>query len=226
MEPTGRDHSQPLPRGPVGHWEDEIIASRSMSRPLPGTMHNISADVREEKRQAQRAPERPEPTWDDDYRWGWTDQEVLTLSGAINALVGAAIGGLVGAAVWVGIVVATGLTLPYLTVLVGLLAGIGARLALEQTRPWSLGLFAALGAAVAYVAAQYGLFDVALVRQGTATGWFALSPVHFISVYVDYIIGVADDVNTALGQSGTHPVEPVFLLICMGVCWALVLRRK
>ena len=199
-----------------------------MSEVSVGTTKNIDTDARGGKRRAERAPqsfERPEPTWDD-YRWGRTDQETLSLSGAFNALVGAAIGGMLGGVVWVGVAIATGLTLPYWAVLVGLLAGIGARFALEQTRPWSLGAFAALGAALAYVAAQYGLFDAALVRQGTAASWFPLSPLHFPRVYVDYVIGVADDVTTALGQSGTHPLEPVFLLVCMGVCWALVLRRK
>jgi hypothetical protein len=196
---------------------------------LPGPARSNAAEARDEKRRSgyqAQTTEQPEPDWGDDYHWGWSDQETLSLSGIFNALVGAAIGGLPGAVAWVVLVAFTRLTLPYLAVLVGLMAGIGARFALEQTRPWSLGFFAALGSALAYIAAQYALFDAALVRQGTATGWFPLSPLHFPQVYVDYVIGVTNDVTTALGQSGTHPVEPVYLLICMGVCWALVLRRK
>jgi hypothetical protein len=185
---------------------------------------------RKGERAAQQSEQQAELVWDEDTPWGWVQPESLSLSAATNAFLGAAIGGVVGGAIWVVAVAVTGFSLPYLTVVVGLLAGLGARFALVQTRPRILGLFGAAGAALAYLMTQYGLLDYALaqaqIRQGLFTTWFPLSPLRFPQVYIDYVIGVSDDVTHALGLSGEHPLEFGLLLACMAVCWAMLLRRK
>jgi hypothetical protein len=171
--------------------------------------------------------EYPELTWDDTSdHWGWTEPDELTLSASTNAILGGAVGGLLGGVIWVVAVAVTGLDMPYLTVAVGLLAGVGARFALAQTRPWIIGAFGALGTALAYVVTQYGLFDYALVRDGYSTGLFALSPLRFPQVYIDYVTGGTDDVMKSLGFSGQHPLEFGTLLACMALCWLILLRRK
>jgi hypothetical protein len=177
---------------------------------------------------APQQPEwRPETTWDDENAyWGWREPDSLSLSAMTNAVLGAAIGGVLGGAGWVVAVAVTGLDLPYLAVLVGLLAGLGARFALVQTRPWIIGAFGAVGAALAFVITQYGLFDYALIRQGLSASWVAISPLRFPQVYIDYVIGVSDDVTHSLGFSGGHPLDMALLLACMTVCWAVLLRRK
>lgn len=186
-----------------------------------------------EKAARQRAPERvPSASyslWEED-RPEWHEPEFLTLSGMLNALIGAAIGALFGAMIWVGVTFATGRSLPYLVVVVGLLAGLGARFTLEQTRPWSLWIFAAIGTLLGFVVAQYGLFDYALaaqqLHQGIFSSWFPLSPLQFIGVYWDYLINVADAVNSQLGQLGPHPYAFVEMLACVAICWLLLIRRK
>ena len=168
--------------------------------------------------------------WEDERHPMWDEPELLTLSGMVNALIGAAIGALFGGMVWVGVTFVTGMPLPYLTVVVGLLAGLGARFTLEQTRPWSLGIFAAIGALLGFVVAQYGLFDYALAaqqaHQGLFSTWFPLSPLQFIGVYWDYLINVADPVNSKLGQLGPHPAAFVEMLACVAMCWCLLILRK
>lgn len=169
---------------------------------------------------------RPEPVWDESEHWGWSEPDELSLSAVTNAILGGAIGGVLGGAVWVAAVVLTGFSLPYLTVVVGLLAGMGARFTLVQTRPWIIGAFGALGAGLAFVVTQYALFDYALIQRGLSDGLFPLSPLRFPQVYIDYVVGVADDVNHTLGFSGQHPLDMALLLACMLVCWAVLLRRK
>lgn len=180
-------------------------------------------------RAQDRAPAASYALWDED-RPAWDEPEFLTLSGMLNALLGATIGGLFGAMVWVGITFALARPLPYLTVVVGLLAGLGARFTLEQTRPWSLGIFAAIGALLGFVIAQYGLFDYALAseqaRQGIFSSWFPLSPLQFLGVYWDYLIDVADTINSQLGQTGPHQEAFVEMIACVAVCWSLLIRRK
>jgi len=195
------------------------MADMSAAGPPPETR-------RRGKGAPQKIEQRPEPIWDESEHWGWSEPDELSLSAATNAILGGAIGGVLGGAVWVAVVVLTGLSLPYLTVVVGLLAGLGARFALVQTRPWIIGAFGALGAALAFVVTQYALFDYALIQKGPSTGLFPLSPLHFPQVYIDYVIGVADDVNHTLGFSGQHPLDMALLLACMIVCWAVLLRRK
>lgn len=181
------------------------------------------------QRPQERASSASYSLWDDE-RPAWDEPEFLTLSGMVNALIGATIGALFGGMVWVGVTFVTGMPLPYLTVVVGLLAGLGARFTLEQTRPWSLGIFAAIGALLGFVVAQYGLFDYALAsqqaRQGLFSSWFPLSPLQFIGVYWDYLINVADAVNSKLGQLGPHPSAFVEMLVCVAMCWCLLILRK
>ena len=93
------------------------------------------------------------------------------------------------AAIWVAAVVLTGFSMPYLTIAVGLLAGLGARMALEQTRPWIIGAFGAIGAALAFLVTQYALFDATLSFARITLGLFALSPLRFPQVYIDYVTG-------------------------------------
>jgi hypothetical protein len=216
--PPGRARSGAIPRGgPPRGWEDEPLAD------LPG------ADARpgpEKQRAARQVEPRPELTWDESDHWGWSEPDQLSLSAATNAILGGAIGGALGGAAWVAAVVVTGFSMPYLVVLVGLLAGLGARMALVQTRPWIIGAFGAVGAALAFLTTQYALFDYALIRQGLATGLFALSPLRFPQVYIDYVIGVSDDITKALGFSGQHPLDMGLLLAAMTLCWLLLLRRK
>jgi hypothetical protein len=210
-----------------------MMSTRRSSGALPESFPD-DASFRAGQRAAKSAPKTAERqfdvTWEDDYRWGSVDKEVLSLSAAINAALGGVVGGVLGGAAWMAAVVVTGLSLPYLAVLVGLLAGLGARFALEQTRPWTLGIFGALGAALAYVLTQYGLLDYALAQamaqQGQFTGWFPLSPLHFPQVYLDYVIGVSDDVTSVLGQPGSHSLEIGFVMVCMAACWIMLLRRK
>ncbi len=196
------------------------------SGPLP-EVGRRSGDLRGSEAAPKQNERRAELVWDEDERWGWnTDPEELTLSSATNAVLGGAIGGVLGGALWVGVVAVTGLSLPYLAVVVGLLAGVGARFALEQTRPWSIGLFGAAGAALGFLVTQYALFDYALIHQGLATGLFALSPLRFPQVYIDYVTGVSDDITRSLGFTGEHPLDMGLLLLCMGLCWLVLLRRK
>lgn len=189
-----------------------------------------AGDARSENRKGGSAPpkieRRLEPTWEEEDRWGWSEPDELTLSAIINAVLGGAIGGVLGGAVWVAAVVLTGLSLPYLTVVVGLLAGFGARFALVQTRPWIIGAFGAVGAALAFLLTQYALFDYALIRQGSASGLFALSPLAFPQVYIDYVIGGSDDILKTLGFSGQHPLDMGLVLACMAACWLVLLSRK
>ena len=254
LRPPARPATGPIQ--PQGNWNAAASdappygppAERGASRPLP--QHGYEEEYRRPpaappekevveppypsgKAARQRAQERaPGPSYSlwDEERPEWDEPEFLTLSGMLNALIGATIGGLFGGMIWVGVTFATGLSLPYLTVVVGLLAGLGARFTLEQTRPWSLGIFAAIGALLGFVIAQYGLFDYALateqVRQGLFSSWFPLSPLQFIGVYWDYLINVADAVNSKLGQLGPHPEAFVEMLVCMAVCWSLLIRRK
>ena len=214
---TGRAEGKSASALPVGPLKKEVIEPPYPPEKAP-------------RQPAQeRAPVASYSVWDDE-RPEWDEPEFLTLSGMLNALIGATIGGLFGGMIWVGVTFATGLSLPYLTVVVGLLAGLGARFTLEQTRPWSLGIFAAIGALLGFVIAQYGLFDYALAseqaRQGLFSSWFPLSPLQFIGVYWDYLINVADDVNSKLGQLGPHPYAFVQMLACVAVCWGLLIRRK
>jgi hypothetical protein len=181
---------------------------------------------RGEARALKQVQPPPEPTWDESDHWGWSEPDELTVSSATNAILGGAIGGVLGGALWVGAVVLTGFSLPYLTVVVGLLGGLGARMALVQTRPWIIGAFGAAGAAVAFLATQYALFDYALIRQGLASGLFALSPLRFPQVYIDYVTGGSDDVTQALGFTGQHPLDMGLLLVCMTACWLVLLARK
>ncbi len=169
---------------------------------------------------------RSEPVWDESDYWGWKEPDELSLSAATNAVLGGTFGGVLGGVVWVVAVAVTGLDLPYLTVLVGLVAGLGARFVLAQTRPWSIGAFGAVGAALAYVVTQYGLFDYALVSRGFSGGWFPLSPLRFPQVYIEYVTGGANEVTRALGVSGNHPLEMALLLACMAICWVILLPRK
>src|SRR5579871_3157 len=213
----------PPPQAPRG-WEDAGAA------PVP-EFRQQSGDFRAGNRRDEVAPKqierRAEPVWDDDERWSLNrDPDALTLSAMTNAILGGAIGGVLGGALWVGAVVVTGLSMPYLAVVVGLLAGVGARMALEQTRPWIIGAFGALGAALAFLVTQYALFDYGLIHQGLATGLFALSPLRFPQVYIDYVTGVSDDVTHSLGFSGEHPLDMGVLLACMTVCWLVLVRRK
>ncbi len=230
--PTMRGGSRSLQRGAPPGWEDEDMPELPDEPPLE--RRRSDPRLRDESYDPARAPSKSTRAattlWDEEERWGATDPEPLSLSAATSAVLGGAAGGLLGGVVWLVAAVLTGFSLPYLTVLVGFTAGLGARFALVQTRPWMLGLFGALGAAVAYLVAQYGLIDYALAQHmaqlGQFTSWFPLSPLHFPQVYLDYVIGVADDVNTPLGRASTHPLEPLLMLVCMAVCWALLLRRK
>ncbi len=223
----GRPNSGPMPpaRPPQEEWNEQEPEEAPYDLP-PG----------KQTQQRQRAPEpdervQPPPLWDDDLFQGWEAAPSLGVSSALNALLGAGLAGLFGGLFWLAVTVVTGLTLPYLALLVGLLAGLGARLALVQTRPWSIGLFAALGTLLAFVAAQYGLFDYALAaqqaHQGLFNNWFPLSPVHFLSVYWDYVIGVADEVNKQLGYTATtHPQAMLQALVAVAACWCLLIRQK
>ena len=175
---------------------------------------------------AQKFEPRQELTWDERENWGWREPEEVTITAATNAILGGAIGGVLGGAIWVAAVVLTGFSMPYLTIAVGLLAGLGARMALEQTRPWIIGAFGAIGAALAFLVTQYALFDAALIRQGLASGLFALSPLRFPQVYIDYVTGGSDDITQSLGFSGQHPLDMGLLLACITVCWLLLLTRK
>jgi len=230
--PAMRGGAGSLQRGAPPEWEDEDIPVPPGASPMAA--RRSDPRLRNDRRDLESAPPKAAraaaPLWDEDEPWGWSDPEPLSLSAAMSAMLGGAAGGLLGGVVWIVAAVATGFSLPYLTVLVGFTAGLGARFALVQTRPWMLGLFGALGAAVAYLVTQYGLIDYAFAQHmaelGQFTSWFPLSPLHFPQVYLDYVIGVADDVNTPLGRAGTHPLEPLLLLICMAVCWTLLLRRK
>lgn len=220
-----RQTSGPMPpaRQPQEEWDEPEEAPYG---PPPG----------KQTQQRQRAPEpearaQPSSMWDDDLFQGWEAPPSLGVSSALNALLGAALAGLFGGLIWLAITVVTGLSLPALSLLVGLLAGLGARLALVQTRPWSIGLFAALGTLLAFVAAQYGLFDYALAatqaHQGLFNNWFPLSPVRFVSVYWDYVIGVADTVNKQLGYTAnTHPQAMLQALVAVAACWSLLIRQK
>src|SRR5262249_684927 len=129
------------------------------------------ADSRSDQRRSgstlPKYERRLEPTsWDEMDHWGWSEPEDLSVSSVTNAILGGTIGGVLGGAAWVGAEVLTGFSLPYLTVVVGLLAGFGARIALVQTRPWIIGAFGALGAALAFLVTQYALFDYTLIHRG------------------------------------------------------------
>ncbi len=186
---------------------------------------------REKRRQAEREEKLAQfyspSLWEDE------EQQVelsLTLAASLNALLGAAIGGLAGGVLWIALVVLTHQDLPYLTVLVGLLSGLGARAALYETRPLRLGIFAALGAGGAFVLTQYGLLDYALAeaqRQNNLfTSWFPLSLTEFPRVYWDYVTGLPDTVTQAMGQAGAHSLHPLGLLAAMALAWGLLLWRK
>ncbi len=224
-----RATSGAVPRGGLPlDWEAGPVADLPDAG-LPTAQGEQGGDVRGGKRGGEAAPQiarRPELIWDESDHWGWREPDELSLSAATNAVLGGAFGGVLGGAIWVVAVALTGLSLPYLTVVVGLLAGLGARFALAQTRPWILGAFGAVGAALAYLLTQYGLFDYALVREGFTEGLFALAPLSFPQVYIDYVTGGSDDALRALGVSGQHPLEMGLLLACMAVCWAILLRRK
>ena len=223
----GRGASRPMPQnGWDNQYRQPLDASQEQEvvEPPPHPPEKAARS-----RTPERAPSMSYAVWDDE-RPEWDEPEFLTLSGMVNALIGAAIGGLFGAMIWVGVTFAFGRPFPYLTVVVGLLAGLGARFTLEQTRPWSLGIFAAIGALLGFVVAQYGLFDYALAaaqaRQGIFSSWFPLSPLQFLGVYWDYLINVADEINSQLGQLGPHPEAYVEMLACVAVCWSLLIRKK
>jgi hypothetical protein len=228
--PEARQPSRPIssPRG----W-DEGRASGPLDLAGGGWAeeqdYRDKGEPRVERRQGEsprpKFERRLEPNWDEEERWGWSEPEDLTLSAVTNAVLGAAIGGVLGGAVWVGAEVLTEFSLPYLTVVVGLLAGFGARFALVQTRPWILGAFGAVGAALAFLLTQYALFDYALFNRGYG-GLFALSPLSFPQVYLNYVTGGADPVLKELGFSGTHPLDMGLLLACMAACWLVLLSRK
>jgi hypothetical protein len=223
----GRTNSGSMPqtRPPQQEWDEQELEEAPPG--LPSS---------KQPQQRQRGPVTAERdpralAWDDALFQGWETPPSLGVSSALNALLGAALGGLLGAVGWLAVTIVTSMTLPYLALLVGLLAGLGARLALVQTRPWSVGLFAALGTLLAFVAAQYGLFDYGLAsqqaHQGLFSNWFPLSPVQFISVYWDYVIGVANEVNKQLGQTAdTHPQAMLQALIAVAACWCLLIRQK
>lgn len=234
---SGRGVSRPMPQNgwdeqygqpPAGRARREVRAAGQPEQETSGPLPYPS-----EKAARQRPQERvsfSSSIWDNEQHPMWDEPELLTLSGMVNALLGATIGALFGGMVWVGVTFVTGMPLPYLTVVVGLLAGLGARFTLEQTRPWSLGIFAAIGALIGFVVAQYGLFDYALAaqqaRQGLFSSWFPLSPLQFIGVYWDYLINVADPINSKLGQLGPHPTAFVEMLACVAMCWCLLILRK
>jgi hypothetical protein len=206
--------SQPLADLPGEGWSAEV-----------GKKGAGSGNRRDEEKARKFEPRR-EPTWDESETWGWSEPEELTITSMTNAILGGTIGGVLGGAIWVAAVVLTGLSMPYLTVAVGLLGGLGARMALVQTRPWIIGAFGAIGAALAFLITQYALFDYGLIHQGLATGLFALSPLRFPQVYLDYVTGGSDDILQSLGYSGQHPLDMGLLLACMTVCWLLLLTRK
>lgn len=216
--PSGRVRSGAIQRGgPPPGWKDGPLADTPGAGARPGP---------EKQRASRQIEPRPEQAWDDSDHWGWSEPEQLSLSSATNAILGGAIGGVLGGAGWVAAVAVTGLSMPYLAVLVGLLAGLGARMALVQTRPWIIGAFGAAGTALAFLITQYALFDYGLIRQGLASGLFALSPLRFPQIYIDYVIGVSDDVTQTLGLSGKHPLDMGLLLAAMTICWLVLLRRK
>ena len=148
---SGRVQSGVTQRGgPPPGWEGAPLADASGAGARPGP---------EKQRIARQIEPRPEPAWDASDHWGWSEPEQLSLSSATNAILGGAIGGVLGGAAWVVAVAVTGLSMPYLAVLVGLLAGLGARIALVQTRPWIIGAFGSAGTALAFLITQYALFD-------------------------------------------------------------------
>ncbi len=184
----------------------------------------------DERRAPEEFEQRSRALWNEDALLGSDEPALLTISAALNAVLGAAVGGVFGGLIWLGVVIVTDLSPPYLTLVVGLMAGLGARFAVMQTRPWTVGLCAALGAALAFLITQYGLFDYALAaeqaRQGLFSTWFPLSPLEFVRVYMAYVTGTPDGVNSTLGQSGTHPQALLEMLVCVAACWSLLLRRK
>ncbi|GJM23204.1 MAG: hypothetical protein DHS20C15_31190 [Planctomycetota bacterium] len=74
------------------------------------------------------------------------------------ALVGAAIGGVLGAAVWAGIAIGSGWSIGYVAVLVGFLAGQGAKLAARGGHGQPLQIAAVAGAVFGLLAAKFAIY--------------------------------------------------------------------
>jgi hypothetical protein len=216
-----------LEEAPEEPYQEEPYAEAPFEEEEPGR----KPSRRDKRRQAERE-EKLAQMYSPSF---WEEEEVqrdepLTFSAGFNALLGAVIGGLAGGVLWIVLVALIGQQMPYLTVLVGLLGGLGARAALYETRPLLLGLFAALGAGAAFVLTQYGLLDYALAQaerqQQVFTTWFPLSLTEFPRVYWDYVTGLPDTLTQAMGQAGPHSLHPIGLLAAMALAWGMLLWRK
>jgi hypothetical protein len=220
-----RDEAPPVPELQPREGPD---AEESFEEEEPAAKRDRRNKRRRAEREEQLAQMYASTLWEEEEEQ--SGDEPLTLSAGLNALLGAAIGGLVGGILWIGAVVLVGQQLPYLTVLVGLLGGLGARAALYKTRPLLLGLFAAVGTAAAFVLTQYGLLDYALaqadVRNHVFTTWFPLALAEFPRVYWDYVTGLPDAMTQAMGEAGPHSLHPIGLLAAMALAWGLLVWQK
>ncbi len=232
--PNERVSWEEAPQAPAPAFAEQEAPYDEPSTEEPFQEEELAAKKRNQRRQ-RRQQEREEQLAQVYAPSFWEDDEPpvetpLTFSAGFNALLGAVIGGLAGGVLWIALTVLTGQQMPYLTVLVGLLGGLGARAALYETRPLLLGLFAALGAGAAFVVTQYGLLDYTLAEAQAQnhlfTTWFPLSLAEFPRVYWDYVTGLPDTVTKAMGQAGPHSLHPLGLLAAMALAWALLLWRK